>query len=153
MSEIAEATYDCSIAKTLEVVGERWTFLILREAFLGVRRFDRIQSDLGIARNILSDRLGKLVDKGILERRQYQDRPARYEYRLTEKGIDLYPVVVTMMSWGDKHLAPSGPPVTLTHNACGEHTHPVLTCDCCGEAIHARNVTPHLGPGLVKSAA
>jgi DNA-binding HxlR family transcriptional regulator len=153
MAGIAESTYHCSVAKTLEVVGERWSFLILREAFLGVRRFDRMQSDLGIARNILSDRLAKLVDHGILERRKYQDRPARFEYRLTEKGIDLYPVVVTMMSWGDKHLAKSGPPVTLTHNGCGHETHPILACDHCGEEIHARNVTPKMGPGLRVAAA
>lgn len=151
MPDIASSTYLCSVAKTLEVVGERWSFLILREAFLGVRRFDRMQADLGIARNILSDRLGKLVESGILERRKYQDRPARYEYRLTEKGIDLYPVVVTMMTWGDKYLAPSGPPVTLIHE--GHETHPVLACDECGEAIHARNVQPQRGPGLAQSAA
>src|SRR5436305_452874 len=108
MADIAGSTYNCSIAKTLDVVGERWSFLILREAFLGVRRFDQMQADLGIARNILSDRLGKLVEGGILERRKYQDRPARFEYRLTEKGIDLYPIVVTIMTWGDKHLAPAG---------------------------------------------
>lgn len=151
--DIAQSTYLCSVAKTLEVVGERWSFLILREAFLGVRRFDRMQSDLGIARNILSDRLGKLVDHGILDRRQYQERPARFEYRLTDKGIDLYPIVVTMMSWGDKHLSPAGPPVTLVHNSCGHETHPVLACDHCGEEIHARNVKPKRGPGLAAVAA
>ena len=153
MREIEGSTYLCSVAKTLEVVGERWTFLILREAFLGVRRFDHIQGDLGIARNILSDRLGKLVDHGILERRQYQERPARFEYRLTEKGIDLYPTIVTMMTWGDKHLATSGPPVTLVHGPCGEETHPVLMCDRCDEPVHARNVRPKVGPGLAKRAA
>ena len=96
---------DCSIAGTLEIIGDRWTILILRDAFRGVRRFDEIQQDLGIARNILTERLTKLVDHGVLEKRQYQDRPARYEYRLTPKGVDLSPALVALMRWGDKHLA------------------------------------------------
>ncbi|MCW3013518.1 MAG: transcriptional regulator [Solirubrobacterales bacterium] len=150
MDEISASTYQCSVARTVEVVGERWTMLILREAFLGVKRFDHIQRDLGIARNILSDRLGKLVDQGILEKRQYSERPARFEYRLTAKGRDLHPIVVTLMQWGDKHAAgPDGAPVELVHEACGQTTTPLLVCDGCGEPVHALNVHPARGPGLL----
>ncbi len=152
LSDIASSTWSCSVARTLEVVGEKWTFLILRDAFLGVRRFDRFQADLGIARNILSDRLGKLVEHGILERRQYQDRPARFEYRLTERGIDLHPVVLSLMAWGDKHAAPAGAPVTLVHE-CGAEMVPELRCPSCGGAVHARNVRPQAGPGLAPAPA
>lgn len=152
MSEIASQTYSCSVAKTVEVVGERWTVLILREAFLGVRRFDHIQRDLGIARNILSDRLGKLVAHGILERRQYSERPARFEYRLTDRGRDLHPVIVTLMAWGDKHLAPAGAPVTLVHEPCGHAMTPTLACPHCAQAVTARNVRPQAGPGLADVA-
>jgi DNA-binding HxlR family transcriptional regulator len=106
----------CSIARTLEIVGERWTLLILREVFIGMRRFDQMQQHLGIARNILSDRLRTLIAHDILEQRQYQDRPPRYEYRLTEKGIDLYPALMTLMAWGDKHLSGRrGPALALEH--------------------------------------
>ncbi len=151
-ADIAASTWSCSVARTLEVIGEKWTVLILRDAFLGVRRFDRFQADLGVARNILSDRLGKLVDHGILERRQYQERPTRFEYRLTERGRDLYPVVVSLMAWGDKHAAPAGPPVTLVHE-CGAEMVPELRCPSCGGEVHARNVRPQAGPGLAHVAA
>jgi DNA-binding HxlR family transcriptional regulator len=152
MTDIAASTYSCSVARAVEIVGERWTMLILREAFLGVRRFDHMQRDLGIARNILSDRLGKLVGNGILERRQYQERPARFEYRLTDKGRDLYPIIVTAMRWGDKYLAPEGPPVRLVHRDCEHDFEPVLSCSHCGGAVHARNVRPEAGPGLANVA-
>lgn len=153
METITASTYQCSVARTVEVVGERWTMLILREAFLGVKRFDHIQRDLGIARNILSDRLNKLVDQGILEKRPYSQRPPRYEYRLTAKGRDLYPIVVTLMQWGDKYTATDGAPVVLVHDACGHPTTPLLTCDGCGEPVHALNVHPAPGPGLQQNAA
>lgn len=153
MADIASSTYECSVARTVEVIGERWTMLILREAFLGVKRFDHIQRDLGIARNILSDRLGKLVDQEILEKRLYSERPPRFEYRLTAKGRDLHPILVTLMQWGDKYTAPGGAPVTLVHDGCGQVTHPVLTCDGCGEPVHALNVHPVRGPGLRAGAA
>lgn len=149
VDEIAPRTWSCSVAKTVEVVGERWTNLILREAFLGVRRFDQMTRHLGIARNILSDRLAKLVEHGILERRQYSERPPRFEYRLTDKGLDLYPIIVSLMAWGDKHLAEDGPPVELVHLDCGNVTHPKLVCDCCGEDVHPRNTRPQPGPGLL----
>ena len=122
---------DCSIAGTLEIIGDRWTILILRDAFRGVRRFDEIQHDLGIARNVLTDRLTKLVDHDILERRQYQDRPPRFEYRLTPKGVDLSPALVALMRWGDKHLAGDDVPIVLVHEACGHPLDQTFICwDC-----------------------
>src|SRR3954447_10516917 len=114
----------CSIGRAMEVLGERWTFLILREAFYGVRRFSDMQRNLGIARNMLSTRLQTLVGAGILERRLYHAQPALYEYRLTEAGRDLYPAIVTLMRWGDNHLQADEPPVVLRHNACGHAADP-----------------------------
>ncbi len=122
---------DCSIAGTLEIIGDRWTILILRDAFRGVRRFDEIQQDLGIARNVLTDRLTKLVDHGLLAKRKYQDRPARYEYRLTPKGVDLSPALVALMRWGDKHLAGDHVPTVLVHDTCGTPLDQTFICwDC-----------------------
>ena len=102
---------NCSIARSLEVLGDRWTILVMREAFMRVRRFEDFQRNLGVARNVLTDRLGRLVEEGILERVPYQDRPARFEYRLTEKGIDLWPMMMALLQWGDRHYpAEAGPP-------------------------------------------
>ena len=138
----------CSVARTLDAVGEWWTMLIVRDAFLGVRRFEDFQRRLGIARNVLSSRLQTLCEHGIRERCQYQDRPPRHEYCLTDKGKDLYPVVVSLMSWGDKWTAgESGPPLLLVHERCGHETSPTLTCSHCGEAIGARDMTAVPGPG------
>ena len=139
---------NCSVARTLEVVGERWTMLVLREAFFRVRRFEEFQRNTGAARNILSDRLRRLVEHGILERRRYQDHPPRFEYRLTEKGVDLYPVLISLMQWGDKHApAESGPPVVLEHRTCGNPTTPAMTCSECGEPVSARDMRALPGPG------
>ena len=144
---------NCSIARTVAVLGERWTLVILREAFNRRRRFDDIQRDLGIARNILADRLQTLVAEGILERRAYQQRPERFEYRLTDKGRDLYPVLMALMQWGDRYTAgEAGPPVELIHEPCGEQTHPRLVCDHCGEPIDPRDIRPQPGPGLLAAA-
>jgi DNA-binding HxlR family transcriptional regulator len=135
-------TYDnqnCSVARTLEVVGERWTMLILRDAFFGVRRFDDFQRDLGIARNVLQTRLERLVDEGILDRVPYQERPLRHEYRLTEKGIDLWPTLVAMLAWGDKHCAPDGPPTIIVHRGeCGGRIDDRRICTACGKHVEAR---------------
>jgi len=140
----------CSVARTVAVLGERWTLVILREAFQGRRRFEDMQRDLGIARNILADRLSRLVDEGILERRPYQERPPRYEYRLTQKGRDLYPVLVSLMQWGDRYTAgAAGPPVLLVHKSCGHETHPQLVCSHCGKAIDPREMRAEPGPGLL----
>ncbi|WP_309233688.1 helix-turn-helix domain-containing protein [Conexibacter sp. W3-3-2] len=138
----------CSIARTLEVVGERWTMLVLRNVFLGLRRFDEIQRNLGIARNVLADRLGTLVEHGVLEKVPYQERPVRHEYRLTEKGVDLWPVIVSLMQWGDRHApTPAGPPVLLRHRDCGGAVSRHLTCEACGAALGPRDVRSLPGPG------
>jgi DNA-binding HxlR family transcriptional regulator len=138
----------CSIARTVAVLGERWTLVILREAFQGRRRFEDMQRDLGIARNILADRLHTLVEEGILERRPYQERPPRYEYRLTDKGRDLYPVMVSLMQWGDRYTSgEAGPPVRLVHSRCGHEADPSYVCSHCGEALEAREVRAQAGPG------
>jgi DNA-binding HxlR family transcriptional regulator len=141
----------CSIARAMEILGERWTFLILREAFYGVRRFSDMQRNLGIARNILSTRLQTLVSAGIFERRLYQEEPERYEYRLTPAGRDLYPSIVTLMRWGDEHLTGElGPPVVLRHK-CGHEADPELVCSHCREELHPHDVTPERSP-LVDAA-
>ncbi len=127
---------DCSIARSLEVVGGWWTLLILRDAFAGPVRFEELQRDLGIARTVLTERLQRLVDHGVLERKQYCQHPPRFEYHLSEKGHDLYPVIVGLMRWGDKWAAgEGGPPVVLTHTACGGEGHPVLACRHCGREV------------------
>jgi DNA-binding HxlR family transcriptional regulator len=137
----------CSIAAAMDILGERWTFLILREAFYGVRRFSDMQRNLGIARNILSTRLQTLVNAGIFERRLYHEEPERYEYRLTPAGRDLYPSIVTLMRWGDEHLVGElGPPVVLRHNLCGHEADPVLVCSHCREELRPRDVTPERSP-------
>ena len=129
---------NCAVGNTLSVIGERWTLLVLREAFLGVRRFDQFQRNTGVARNILSDRLNTLVLHGILRRELYLERPERYEYRLTEKGLDLYPVLLTIMDWGSKHIG--GEAMRLTHKTCGAAVMPRLACPECGEQVTARDV-------------
>lgn len=133
------------MARTLEVVGERWTMLVLREAFWGTKRFEEMQRNLGVARNVLADRLQTLVGAGIMERKRYQERPERFEYRLTEKGLDLYPALIALMSWGDKYMAPeAGPPVVLEHKKCEHETSPVLSCSECGEELGARDMRAKL---------
>lgn len=126
---------DCSIAGTLDVIGDRWSILILRDAFRGVRRFDELQADLGIARNVLADRLTKLVCQGVLTRQQYSERPPRFEYRLTPKGVDLSPALVALMRWGDKHLADGEPPLTLLHEACGHPLDQTFVCWHCDQTV------------------
>jgi DNA-binding HxlR family transcriptional regulator len=143
------AGQNCSIAGTLELIGERWTLLILRDAFHRVRRFEDFQKRLGIARNVLSNRLQTLVDAGILERRLYQEHPARYEYRLTEKGIDLWPVLMALVHWGDKYVAENGPPVIIEHKNCGGLVNDHLMCERCGQPLTARDAVPREGPGRV----
>jgi DNA-binding HxlR family transcriptional regulator len=148
---VLKRTYDnqvCSIAGTLELIGERWTILILRDVFLGIRRFDDLQRELGIARNVLRDRLNLLVEEGILEKRLYQERPERFDYRLTEKGIDLWPVMHSIMSWGDKHrVAGAGPPTIIEHRDCGGRIDENRVCASCGEIVGARQVVATPGPG------
>jgi DNA-binding HxlR family transcriptional regulator len=138
---------ECSVAQCLELVGEWWTMLVVRDAFLGVRRFDTFQERLGISRNILAQRLSKLVAAGILDKRAYQDNPPRYDYVLTDKGRDLWPLLTALRQWGDKYAAPHGPPVRVVHKGCGKVTHLVLHCEHCGERVEARDVKAEHGPG------
>jgi DNA-binding HxlR family transcriptional regulator len=138
-----------SVGRTLALVGERWTLLILREAFFGVRRYGQLARNLNIPRPTLSARLRTLVDAGLLERVPYAHDPDRHEYRLTDAGRDLFPAILALMRWGDAHLAgPDGPPIVLRHNTCGEIADPRLTCQHCGEEISVRDVTPEPGPGF-----
>lgn len=138
----------CSIAGALEVIGERWSLLIVRDVFLGVRRFDEIQANLGIARNVLNTRLTKLVEQGVLERRRYAERPPRHEYLLTDKGLDLWPTMVALMQWGDRHMVPAaGPPVLLEHRGCGGAVDEHRICKQCGARLSASDVRALPGPG------
>jgi len=138
----------CSIASALDVVGERWSLLIVRNLMLGLRRFDEIQENLGIARNVLQARLTRLTEQGVIEKRLYQDRPPRYEYRLTEKGLDLWPAIVGLMNWGDRHAAtPAGPPVLLEHRGCGGAIDEHRICERCGERLSVRDSRAQPGPG------
>lgn len=137
----------CSVAQCLEVVGEWWSMLIVRDAFLGVTRFDDFQRRLGISRNILQQRLTHLVDHDVLARVPYSERPLRHEYRLTDKGRDLWPVLTAMRQWGDTYSAPEGPPVELVHKACGEKATALMVCDHCGGQLDARSARAVPGPG------
>jgi DNA-binding HxlR family transcriptional regulator len=138
----------CSVSRTLSVIGDRWTLLILRDCFLRVRRFDDFQARLGIGRPILADRLQKLVDNFVLTKVAYQQNPTRHEYRLTPKGLDLYPVIMAIVHWGDTHMAGrKGRPLLHRHVACGHHFDPVQVCSACGEPLDPRQVMVDLGPG------
>jgi DNA-binding HxlR family transcriptional regulator len=147
---VLKRDYDqvCSIARTLEVLGERWTLLVIRDVFNGRRRFDQIQENLGVARNVLANRLARLVEEGILEKRPYQERPPRYEYFLTERGLDLWPVLIGLLHWGDRYLAePAGPPMLIRHKECGGLVDERGACERCGERLSARDAYTEYGPG------
>jgi DNA-binding HxlR family transcriptional regulator len=140
----------CSIAKSLEVVGERWSLLIVRDVFNGNRRFGEMQASLGVARNVLAARLQRLVDEDILERRRYQRRPARYEYFLTEKGLDLWPTLIALLSWGDRYSpSPGGAPKVILHKVCGGQVSERGICESCGEVLRARDAIQVPGPGRI----
>ncbi len=135
------AAQDCSMSRSIAVIGDRWTLMILRDLFLGVRRFEDFERRLGISRSVIAERLKLLVDEGVLRREAYQDHPVRHEYRLTDKGLALHPVVMAIVHWGDAHYAgEAGPPLIHRHKACGCDFTPVLTCSECGEAVGARDV-------------
>jgi DNA-binding HxlR family transcriptional regulator len=142
------AGMDCSVAQCLEVVGEWWSMLIVRDAFLGYSRFDQFSERLGISRNVLTSRLARLVDAGVLMKVPYSQQPLRHDYRLTEKGRDLWPVLTAMRQWGDRHAAPDGPPVQLVHQrGCGHVCQAVLVCSECGETLGPGDVKASPGPG------
>jgi DNA-binding HxlR family transcriptional regulator len=130
----------CPIARTLRVMGDWWSGLVIREAFLGTRRFDEFERRLGIAPNVLSERLARLVDTGVLERRAYQDRPLRHEYRLTRKGLALYPVPLAMLTWGDRWMSNGKPMLRLTHRTCGKRFTALLACGRCAQTAECADV-------------
>jgi DNA-binding HxlR family transcriptional regulator len=138
---------NCSIARALEIVGDRWTLLVIRDALKGVRRFDDFQATLGVARNVLTDRLTRLCDEGILRRHLYQERPDRFEYRLTRKGVELWPVMMSLLLWGDEHYAEQGAPLILLHKDCGGRLARTLTCADCGKILGPADIDPRPGPG------
>jgi DNA-binding HxlR family transcriptional regulator len=138
----------CSIAGALEVVGERWSLLIVRDVFLGLRKFDELQRNLGVARNVLQARLQRLVDNGVLERRRYHERPERFEYLLTEKGLELWPTIVALMRWGDRYAPPPrGPAVVVAHRSCGGRLDDHRVCEKCGARVSVREAIALPGPG------
>lgn len=138
---------NCSIAQCLEAVGDWWTLLIVRDALFGVTRFDDFRTRLGIARNVLTQRLDYLVEQGVMEKEPYQDNPVRYDYKLTEKGRSLWLVVNAMRQWGDTWAAPDGPPIEAVHKSCGHVMTVEPVCSDCGEHLRGRDIQPVLGPG------
>ena len=148
MQRASFADMHCSIAQSLEIIGEWWTMLILRDAFLGVRRFDEFVERLGISRNVLTNRLETLVAAGVMERRPYDDARGRYDYLLTDKGRDLFPVMTALRQWGDRWIyGPGNEPLLVEHRSCGSAITAQMTCDTCGEALDARSVRAIPGPG------
>jgi DNA-binding HxlR family transcriptional regulator len=146
-------TSACSVVRTLDVLGDTWSILVLRDVFLGAHRFDQIQEHLGIARNVLAARLKRLVAHGVLEKRPYAAHPPRFEYHLTGKGLELQPVLLGLMQWGDRHLAdPSGGPVLLEHRACGHPLRAVSLCEACGEPVTPRQTTVRSRTRAVRTA-
>ena len=140
MATLSTEPRTCSVARTLDIVGEKWALLALREVFLGNRRFDEMVRKTGAPRDTMTARLKTLVAAGVLERRAISEHPPRFEYRLTPAGLDLYPVIVALMQWGDRHLSDGGaPPMVLTHH-CGHELGAVTTCSSCGEPVLAREV-------------
>ncbi|WP_232662961.1 winged helix-turn-helix transcriptional regulator [Pseudonocardia sp. TRM90224] len=138
----------CSVARATDLFGDAWTALIMRDVLVGISRFDDIAHDLGISRKVLAARLARLVEEGVLVRERYQDQPPREDYHATEKGKELYPVLLALMSWGDKWYAgPAGPPLRVHHDTCGRTTTPVMTCEHCGEPVTIDNTSPRPGPG------
>ncbi|MHB1138686.1 MAG: winged helix-turn-helix transcriptional regulator [Microthrixaceae bacterium] len=147
MRRTSFADMHCSVAQCLEVVGDWWSLLIVRDASLGVSRFDDFQERLGISRNVLQQRLTHLVGHGVLERVAYQEHPPRYDYRLTESGRDLWPVVAAMRQWGDRWAAPEGPPLQVVHRGCGHVSQVESRCSECGELLELRSLRAVPGPG------
>jgi DNA-binding HxlR family transcriptional regulator len=143
-----EIDFEDSVGAATSLLGDRWTFLILREAFFGTRRFNEFAENLGLSRNILSNRLKLLVSQGIFEEHPYGPSKTRNEYRLAPAGRDVFPIVIALLQWGDKHLAGSrGPSIVLKHTSCGGDADPLLTCRACREPIQLGEILPTPGPG------
>ena len=155
MRETSLARMDCSIARTVEIIGDRWTLMIVRSmfAFKGLHRFEELRAELGVARNILSDRLALLMEHGIVEQRRYSDKPPRHEYHLTEAGKDLLPVILALLRWGDTYLmGDDGPPVILSHTECGHDMDPYLSCSRCHEPLLPRTISGRNAPSRPRAA-
>ncbi len=134
----------CSVARSLAVVGDRWTLMIVRDLFLGSTQFEQLRRSLKISRTVLTDRLSLLESEGVVTKRPYQEKPTRYRYLLTPKGTDLYPIIMTLVNWGDKYYSgESGPPVLYRHRNCGHDFTPVLTCSECNEELNALDTEVH----------
>ena len=145
--------WPCTIARSADILGDHWNLLIIRQACLGTRRFDDFQAVLGIGRNILTQRLTRLVDEGVLNRVEYQQNPTRYEYRLTDKGRDAYPILAAMAAWGERWLTgPEGTPLVLHHTTCEHDMHAVVVCSECAQPLDVRHIRAKTGPGFPESA-
>lgn len=152
MRQTSFADFHCSLAQSLEVVGDWWAPLVVRDVAVGVNRFDEIVEDLGISRNLLATRLEDLEENGILRRRQYNERPPRFEYALTRAGTELVPILMALSAWGDRWFPPPGGiPVRFQHRTCGQTFTPRVSCSACGDAIRAADVIPRPGPGSVSA--
>jgi DNA-binding HxlR family transcriptional regulator len=148
MRKVSFADMQCSVAQSLEIIGEWWTLLIVRDAFFGIRRFDDFVERLGISRNVLTNRLDRLVEAEVLARRPYDEGRGRYDYVLTDKGRALWPVLVALRQWGDEWVLGEGnEPILLEHRTCGHETTAVMACDVCGEHLDVRSVRAIAGPG------
>ncbi len=147
------AKENCSVARTVSIIGDRWTILMLRDCFNGSKRFDEFQNSLGISRSIVTDRLNILVEEGVLSKQPYQERPIRYEYRLTQKGLDLYPVLMSFFGWGDKYYSgENGAPLVFRHKTCDHDFNAVTVCSHCSEELNPKEVEVRPGPGSGKHA-
>jgi DNA-binding HxlR family transcriptional regulator len=148
MRNTSFASMHCSLAQSLEIIGDWWTPLVLRDLYLGLDRFDQLVTDLGVSRNLLTDRLGTLMDGGLVTRTPYQENPVRYAYALTEAGRELVPILLALTAWGDRHATPpAGQPIRFTHDTCGKVTTATVCCSECGDPLTVEEVTPSPGPG------
>ena len=149
MKRTDTSEWPCTIARSVSVLGDHWNLLIIRQACLGSRRFEEFQAALGIGRNILTQRLTRLVDEGLLARVPYQDHPPRVDYRLTDKGREVYPILAAMAAWGERWMTgPEGTPLVLHHTTCDHDMHAVVVCSECSESLDVREVRALPGPGL-----
>lgn len=148
VKRVDTSDWPCTIARSAAVLGDHWNLLLVRQACLGTRRFDDFQRELGIGRNILTRRLNQLVDEDIMHRVEYQDNPRRFEYRLTQRGREVYPVLAAMAAWGERWLVgPEGSPLVLHHTTCDRDMQAVVVCSECDLPLDVREVTAHEGPG------